>query len=301
MNIRRLLAALLLPCLIILSISAHAFVGGIAVSIGRATNVEGAEIPPFSADAQIETEENQMASRVFYQPGMVRDEMNMGGMQMVTIQRYDQGKVWVLMSPTMYMESAVGQSEQAPEYKLIERTVEGTETVNGMQTTKYKTVYEGPDGRFGGFTWFTEDNIAVKGFMISETKGEKQRIKWTMTNVKRGKQPDTLFELPPGAKPMGGMAGLSNMMGGMPGMGGAGKTAPMPTMPAVPSAPAAASAPAQPAAAPANQSSSQNQDPSLPEEMATEAAETAKQTTKDETNNAVREGVREGIRSLFGR
>ena len=144
MKFRRPLAALLLPCLILLSVQSQAFVGGIAVSIGRATNVEGAEIPPFSADAQIETEENQLTSRVYYQPGMVRDESNMGGMQMVTIQRYDQSKVWVLMSPTMYMESAIGQSEQAPEYKLIERSVEGTETVNGMQTTKYKTVYEGP-------------------------------------------------------------------------------------------------------------------------------------------------------------
>ena len=100
MKFRRPLAALLLPCLILLSAQSQAFVGGIAVSIGRATNVEGAEIPPFSADAQIETEENQMTSRVYYQPGMVRDESNMGGMQMVTIQRYDQGKVWVLMSPT---------------------------------------------------------------------------------------------------------------------------------------------------------------------------------------------------------
>lgn len=214
---RRPPAALLVLLLFLLSIPAQAFVGGIAVSIGRATNIEGAEIPPFSADAQVETEEHQINSQVYYQPGMVRDTMDIGGMEMVTIQRYDQGKVWVLMGQSTYMEKEIGQAEQAPEYKLIERTFEGTEMVNGEQTKKYKTIYEGPDGRFGGLTWFTDDNIAIKGFIVSETKGEKQRLKWTMSNVQRGEQPDALFELPAGAKPMGSMGGLMGMLGGMGG------------------------------------------------------------------------------------
>jgi hypothetical protein len=195
--------------------SAHAFVGGIAVSMGRATNTEGAEIPPFSADAQIETEEHQITSRVYFQPGMVRDEADMGGMKMITIQRYDAGKVWVLMGEGMYMETDIGKAQQAPDYKLIERTMEGTEVINGEETTKYKTVYEGPEGRFGGLTWFTRDNIAVKGFMVSETNGEKQRLKWSMTNVQRGDQPDALFELPAGAQPMGNMGGLMDMISNM--------------------------------------------------------------------------------------
>jgi hypothetical protein len=219
---KRSFATLLLSCALLLPGITQAFVGGIAVSIGRSTNVEGAEIAPFSADAQIETEENQMTSRVFYKDGKVRDEVDMGGMQMITIQRYDEGKVWMLIGQGMYSEAEIGGAEQAPDYKLIERTMQGREDVNGMSTTKYKTIYEGPDGRFGGFTWFTDDNIAVKGFIISESNGEKQRLKWTMSNVQRGDQPDSLFELPPGAKPMS----LINMgaMGAMGGMSGAGGT-----------------------------------------------------------------------------
>ncbi len=50
---------------------------------------------------------------------------------------------WMLMGRGMYMESNLGESEQAPEYKLIEKEVVGEEVVNGMQTTKYKTVYQG--------------------------------------------------------------------------------------------------------------------------------------------------------------
>lgn len=214
---RKLSALLILPLITLVSIPTQGFVGGIAVSMGRATNVDGAEIPSFSADAQIETAENQMSSHVRYQPGMVRDEADMGGMKMITIQRYDSGKVWVLMGggmgEGMYMETDIGEAEQAPDYKLIERTMEGTEVIDGETTTKYKTVYEGPEGRFAGFTWFTKDNIAVKGFVVSESGGQKQRLKWTMTNVQRGDQPDELFELPPGATPLPNMGGMMEMLG----------------------------------------------------------------------------------------
>lgn len=214
MTIRKLFAALTFPLILSLSVPSQAFVGGIAVSLGRATNKEGAEVPPFSADAQIETDEHQATSHVYFQPGMVRDETDVGGMTMVTIQRYDAGKVWVLMGEGMHMETEVGQAEQTPDYKLIERTMEGTEVINGEETTKYKTVYDGPEGRFAGFTWFTKDNIAVKGFIVSESQGEKQRLKWTMTNVQRGDQPDELFELPPGSQEMGGMNQLMDLMRG---------------------------------------------------------------------------------------
>jgi hypothetical protein len=214
MSIRRLATTLLLPLVTLLSLPSQAFVGGIAVSLGRATNVEGADIPPFSATAQLETEEHQITSRVNFQPGMVRDEADAGGMPMITIQRFDKGKVWVLMGQNMYMETEIGEAEQAPDYTLVERTMEGTEVINGEETTKYKTIYEGPEGRFAGFTWFTKDNIAVKGFIVSETQGEKQRLKWTMTDVQRGEQPDELFELPPGAQKFAGMEHVMDMMRG---------------------------------------------------------------------------------------
>jgi hypothetical protein len=287
--VQRLIAVTVMLPLLLINVSAQAFVGGIAVSIGRATNTEGAKIAPFSADAQIETEENQMTSKVYYKPGMVRDEMNTGGMQMVTIQRFDEGKVWILMGQGMYMESKAGQSDQAPEYKLIERSVVGKEDINGMPTTKYKTVYEGKDGRFGGFTWFTDDNIAVKGFMISETKGEKQRIKWTMSNVQRGNQPDSLFQLPAGAKPMGIASMMSGMGGAMPGRNGSGAASPT-------------AMPSQPAQQPADKSTNQSgDDPNMAEDMAAEAAKTAADTAKQETNRSIQDSVRKGIGKLFGR
>ena len=170
--------------------SAQAFVGQIAVGLGRMNDV-GEIKTSFSADAKLETEDMTVDTRVYYQPGMVRDEMTVGGEKMVTIHRFDLNKIWMVMGPGMYMEMEVGKGgEQTPEITLISREIVGSETVNGMKTTKYKSLYETKDGKFGGFTWYTEDNIAVKGFLVQQSRGEKQRIKFELMNLERSPQPD---------------------------------------------------------------------------------------------------------------
>ena len=194
--------------------TAQAFVGAIAVGLGQMNDDVGQIETAFAADAKIETEEMTAITRIYYKPGMVRDEIDMGGQKMITIRRFDTNKVWMLMGQGMYMEIDLEQgSKQVPEYKLISRELVGPETVNGMATIKYKSVYETKDGKFGGFTWFTEDNIAVKGFLISETKGKKQRVKFEITSLEREPQADSLFELPPGSKKinMGGFGGMPDM------------------------------------------------------------------------------------------
>jgi hypothetical protein len=206
---------------------AHAFVGSIAVGLGEMNDEIGRVQTSFAADAKLETEEMTVETRIYYKPGKVRDEMKIGGQEMVTIRRFDKNKLWMLMGQGMYMEIDPEQgSDQSPEYKLIERERVGPETVNGMQTTKYKSVYESKDGKFGGFTWFTEDNIAVKGFLVHQTKGDKKRLKFEFTSLERGAQPDSLFEVPKGYQKlqMGGFPGIQGMGrmggGGMPGFGG---------------------------------------------------------------------------------
>jgi hypothetical protein len=191
-------------------LSANAFVGQIAVGLGQMNQI-GQIDTAFAADAKVETEDMNANTKIFYKPGKLRDEMNMGGQEMVMIRRFDLNKLWMIMGQGMYMDvDPEGGSDQAQQYKLIEREVIGPETVNGMQTTKYKSVYESKDGKFGGFTWFTEDNIAVKAFMIQETKGEKQRIKFEITDLRRGAQPDSMFEIPAGYQQLntGGFAGM---------------------------------------------------------------------------------------------
>lgn len=202
-----------LTLLLFVTSTAQAFVGTIVVALGRAADADPIKVE-FSADAQVETEENKLNTKVFFKHDKLRDELQMGGQKMVTIQRFDLDKSWVLLGQGMYMENRLGESQQAPEYKLIEKSVVGEEVVNGMQTTKYKTVYEGPRGKFGGFTWLNADNIAVKGFMLSEENGQKQRIMFELRNIQVGTQDDALFEVPAGSRKLD-MGGFGGMIPGM--------------------------------------------------------------------------------------
>ena len=286
MKTNNTIKAVVLTLFLIITSSAHAFVGVIAVGLGQMNEDVGEIQTSFAADARIETEEMTTTTRIHYKPGMVRDEIDVGGQKMVTSRRFDTNKVWMLMGQGMYMEVDSEQgSQQAPEYKLISRELIGPETVNGMATIKYKSVYETKDGKFGGFTWFTGDNIAVKGFLISETKGEKQRLKFEFTSLERAEQPDSLFELPPGAKKMN-MGGFGEMPE-MSQMGGAGDFG---------APPPAAATPGDGAG-----DASQNEEPGFAGEVADEAQKTAEDTTKDETVREVRDSVRKGIGKLFGR
>jgi hypothetical protein len=198
-----------------LSAQAHAVGGSIAVGLNEANQLDTVKVS-FAADATIETAEFRVTERIYYVPGMVRDDMEMNGQQMVFIQRYDLRKLWMLMpTQNVYIETDVSQpSEQLEQYRLVEREVIGQETVNGMDTTKYKVIYESSKDKFGGFTWFTDDLIAVKAFLISEEKGEKQRIQFEITNLTIGPQDSSLFDLPEGSTKldMTGMAGM-NMTG----------------------------------------------------------------------------------------
>ena len=182
----------------LLMTQAHGFGGAIAIGLGQANQVDTVSIP-FTASATLETEEHNLTEQIYYTPGKLRDEISMGGQDMVFIRRFDLMKTWMLMPQNMYMESAIDDpNDQMEDYKLIQREVLGREVVNGEQTTKHKVVYQSSKGKYGGFTWFTDDNIAVKAFLISEEHGEKQRIRFEMTKVIRAPQPDVLFEIPGG-------------------------------------------------------------------------------------------------------
>jgi len=270
---------ILLGSLLLFTGTAQAFVGALVVAMGRAADADPIKVE-FSADAQVETEDNKLQTRVFFKPGKLRDEMQMDGQKIVTIQRFDLNKSWMLMGQGMYMENEIGKSDQAPEYKLIEKTIVGKEVVNGMPTTKYKTIYQGPKGKLGGFTWLNADNIAVKGFMVSTENGEKQRIMFELHNIKIGDQDEALFELPSGARKFD-MGGFGNMANGMP-----------------------QSAPQQEAThqgEPASDDKNSSDEDHLAGDVAEAAKESAKETTVEETKHTVKEGIRSGFRSLFGK
>lgn len=266
----------LVGSLLVMAASAQGFVGQIAVGLGEVEERGRIDVS-FSGTATFETEEMTTDATVYYEPGKVRDEINMQGQDMVVIRRFDLNKFWMLIGHGMYMEVSPDETEEKTrDYALVSREKIGRETVNGMETTKYKSIYETSDGKFGGFTWFTDDNIAVKAFMVHESKGEKQRMKFEFKSLQRGSQDDALFELPAGAKPFS----MGNMMSGFGQMSGQ-------------NTPASAGQP--PAEEDASAAEGEDRD------LAGEVVDEAQDSAMDATIRGVSDSVSKGIGKLFGK
>ena len=188
---------------------------GPAMATDRA-NVE------YSADQIIESEEGAMKSRIYSTPTKERREMSQGGAAMMMITRYDKNVSWTLMpEEKMYMEAPGNKASQDKTdlsgYQ-IEQTQVGEETINGIVMNKSKIIMTGSDGtKMGGFMWMTKEGILAKIDAIAVEKGQKARFKMEQTNIKIGKQPAELFEIPKGFEKldMGGMG--MDMMKGMMG------------------------------------------------------------------------------------
>jgi hypothetical protein len=188
---------------------------GTAAAVEEKLNVE------YSADQVIEAEDGAMKSRMYYTPTKERREMNQGGQSMVMIMRHDKKVTWTVMpEEKMYMEAAMKPSTDKTDmsaYK-IEQTPVGQEMLNGVNMSKSKIIMTHSSGsKMGGFMWMTKEGIMAKIDAVAVEKGSKDRFKMEQTNIKVGKQPADLFELPRGVEKMdmGGMG--MDMMKGMMG------------------------------------------------------------------------------------
>lgn len=169
----------------------------------------------YSADRVIESERGAMTQKVNHAGLKERSETQMGGMQSVMILRGDKKTAYMLMpAQNMYMEmdftKAREQSGATPG-EAAEITKEGTETVEGLTTTKYKLVTA--DKKAAGFMWFTDDGIAVKMDLLSREGAKKSRMTMTLKNLKVGDQDESLFEVPAGYAKMPGMGNMMPMPG----------------------------------------------------------------------------------------
>ena len=181
------------------------------VSEARAVSLPAPSVE-YAADRTVETEAGTFEGKVYSARDKERSETNMGGMQSVTIVRRDRQIGWMLMpAQKMYREmdlrQAREQSGAAPD-DLMEITQVGSESIEGVDATKYKLVMK--DGSAGGFIWITGQGIAVKMDMLSKFEGKKTRMTMTLKNLSIGDQDAQLFEVPAdySAMPSGVGAGL---------------------------------------------------------------------------------------------
>jgi hypothetical protein len=148
----------------------------------------------FSADMVSTTKAGVSTGKIF----VAKEKTRMETPQTTIITRIDKNVVWILMpAQKMYMEqplkpeNVVATTDKMP--GEIERKLVGKETIDGETTNKYKIVYVTADKKETIFQWIAADSglpiksAAVDGSWIIEYK-----------NLKTGKQPDPLFEIPTG-------------------------------------------------------------------------------------------------------
>ncbi len=186
------------------------FVCALGLIVGLHSAASCAE--EFSAEVVNTAQDQRFEGKVY----IGTDRMRMETPEAVTITRMDQKKIWVLMPPQrMYLEqsfntaSLLATSEKLP--GEIERTLMGEEQVGGKPAKKFRVVYR-QDGREESvFQWYVpEFSMPIK---IAAGDGS-----WVMEyrNIKLGRQPESLFELPAGYKKFSpDFSSLSDMAEGL--------------------------------------------------------------------------------------
>ena len=170
--------------------------------VGRAEKLMEPQVE-YSAWSVIETQMGVVKGKVYHAKTKERQELRgeMIGVESIAIVRKDKNIVWVLMPASKtYMEQPLGEgtSSNMPDgdYEL---TKIGLETLNGHKTTKSKFTCVLKDGKLlEGFLWMTGEGIIVKMDAAGKDPERDARVKIELTNIKIGKQDDSLFELPPG-------------------------------------------------------------------------------------------------------
>lgn len=192
-----------------------------AIAVAVTVSAEQGPKVSYSADFSMETADTAMHGKVYSTPDMERRENEQDGNNSIIIVRHDKKVTWMLMpDDSSYMEMKMGTGGQGKQeggdlsaYD-IKTTKVGSETVNGVKTTKSKVIMTGPKGaKLGGFIWTSKDGITVKLDAISVDKGSKERFKTELTNLQIGKQDPALFEIPAGYTKMD-FGGMGGMMGG---------------------------------------------------------------------------------------
>lgn len=192
----------------------------LALAVGREAP---AQFPQeYAADQIMQTREGTQTGRVFVSPAKYRMEISHEGQRQVIVTRLDRRIVWVLMpEERIYLEMPVPErpedalSGRDPVEK-VERQLLGSETVSGHPTKKYKITVAGKGGTYVGYQWLAQD---LRELPI-RWEDEQGTVRVELRNIRLGRQPADLFEIPAGFQRLTMPGGLPGMLGGqgLPGL-----------------------------------------------------------------------------------
>lgn len=152
----------------------------------------------FTAERVLVFDGRSYIGRMWNMPGEQRHEQELPSLKPIFILRADSSVGDVLL-PQLHTAvefdlpkvlAVLGQPD------LLGRPV-GSETVNGIATTKYEVDKDIPDGHLSGALWLSRDGIPMRcDGSYTNRKGKVSTVHWELRHVQIGEQDASLFEVP---------------------------------------------------------------------------------------------------------
>ncbi|WP_221931029.1 hypothetical protein [Telmatospirillum sp. J64-1] len=146
---------------------------------------------------------NRQRGVVHHVPGRERREVTMrDGSRQVLLVRRDEGQAYLLMpNQRWYLGlgyEAAAQLAGGLETMTITRRAIGPDEVDGVPATRYEATGEGPQGRFTGDLWLSEEGILLQAAGSVTVDGRVKTFETGLTNLRKGSVQADLFDLPDG-------------------------------------------------------------------------------------------------------
>jgi hypothetical protein len=154
----------------------------------------------FSAERTLVVDGRTYHGRVWAMPGKERHEQALYGLQPVFLLRADSplGEI-VLTSIKTVVEFEIPAELRLLNAAALKQRPIGSETVNGIATTKYAIDKSVPEGHAEGTLWLSADGIPMRlAGTFTSAKGKVSTVRWELSGVKTGPQSAALFEPPKG-------------------------------------------------------------------------------------------------------
>jgi hypothetical protein len=154
----------------------------------------------FSADRVLVINGKTYNGKMWNMPGRERHEQNLNGIPAAFVLR-DDTPIADLVLPELH---TTVELMLPPELRLFDdprltKKPVGSETVNGVATTKYAVDVTVPEGHGAGNLWLSADGIPMKlDGSFTRSSGKVATLHWELSHVQLGPQSDKLFEAPKG-------------------------------------------------------------------------------------------------------
>ena len=154
----------------------------------------------FSADRVLIVNGKTYEGKMWNMPGRERHEQSLNGIPAAFVLR-DDTPIADLVLPELH---TTVEFMLPPELRLFDdprltKKPVGSETVNGIATTKYAVEVSVPEGHGAGNLWLSADGVPMKlEGSFTRTSGRVATLHWELIHVRFGPQAASLFEAPKG-------------------------------------------------------------------------------------------------------